>query len=164
MSSNRTTETTLHSPRKVRQGNPSKGFVFRCLHKNVKFTRDAIWEPWSSYRCEGHWVDRKKTECLGQVDGKATIGALQRFATKLGWKTVPTMHTFRRLVTLLHKRQGFSREQINEIMGWVPSSNMPTHYAAGQDSLLETAPANLYALELSSDKPFDKFKDIQFEL
>lgn len=146
------------------QGNPTKGFVFKCWHKDAKFVIDKIWEPWSSYRCKGHWVNRQKYECLGQVDGKKAIEALQRFAIKIGWKSVPTRHTFRRLVTLLHKRQGYSREQINEMMGWVPSSNMPTHYAACQDSLLESAPANLYALELSADKPFEKFKDIQFEL
>ena len=74
------------------------------------------------------------------------------------------MHTFRRLATLLHKRQGLKREEINEIMGWVPNSNMPVHYAAEQDSLLETAPANVFASELEQKIPFKKFQDIQFEL
>lgn len=146
------------------QGNPSKGFVFRCVHKHKKFVVDPIWEPWSGYRCNGHWVNKKKVECLGQVNGNVTIGALQRFATKIGWNTVPSKHTFRRLVTLLHKRQGYTKEQINEAMGWVPDSNMAVHYAAGQDSLLETAPANTFASELMEKRPFHKFKDIQFEL
>ena len=146
------------------QGNPAKGFVFNCVHKNAKFKIDPIWEPWSGYRCNGHWANRAKSECLGQIDGDVTIGSLQRFATAQGWSSVPTKHTFRRLATLMHKRQGFSREEINEIMGWVPDSNMPTHYAAGQDSLLETAPANVYADELAKAKPFFRFKDLQFEL
>ena len=146
------------------QGDPSKGFVFPCIHNKATFVIDPIWEPWSSYRCKGHWVNKTKAECVGQINGNVTIGVLQRFALKLGWDTVPTKHTFRRLATLLHKRQGFSREQINELMGWVPGSNMPVHYAAAQDSLLPTAPANIYALELEKDNPFDTFNDIQFKL
>ena len=135
------------------QGNPSQGFVFPCVHKNAIFTKDSIWEAWSSYRCKGHWVNKTKTECLGQIDGDVTLEILQRFATKLGWETVPTKHTFRRLVTLLHKRNGLSREQINELMGWVPHSNMPTHYAAEQDSMLESAPAYVFAKELEPKSP-----------
>ena len=146
------------------QGGPSKGFVFPCVHRKRKFVKDPIWEPWSSYRCDGHWVNNTKAECLGQIDGKVTIGVLQRFALKQGWTSVPTKHTFRRLVTLLHKRQGLTREQINEIMGWVPTSNMPVHYAAEQDSLLKTAPAFVFAKELESLKPFHQFNDIQFKL
>lgn len=132
------------------QGNPSQGFVFPCVSRKAKFVKDPIWESWSSYRCDGHWVDKEKVECLGQIDGTSTIGILQRFARARGWKSVPTKHTFRRLVTLLYRRQGLNREQINELMGWVPNSNMPIHYAADQDSLLETAPANIFALELES--------------
>ena len=147
------------------QGNPSKGFVFPCVSINAKFMVDPIWPGWSSYRCEGHWVNKIKYECLGQIDGDVTIGILQRYATDhLKWKTFPTKHTFRRLVTLLHKRNGLSREQINELMGWVPNSNMPIHYAAEQDSMLESAPANIFATELESAKPFGNFKNIQFEL
>ena len=146
------------------QGYPSKGFVFPCVSKNKIFTVDPIWKPWSSYRCTGHWVDKKKLECLGQINGSVTIGVLQRFATKMGWESVPTKHTFRRLVTLIHKRQGLTREEINELMGWVPTSNMPVHYAAGQESLLATAPANVYANELEKDEPFNQFKDILFEI
>ena len=145
------------------QGNPTHGFVFPCVAK-TEFVIDPIWESWSSYRCQGHWVNKVRTECLGQIDGKSTIGVIQRFATKKGWKTVPTMHTFRRLVTLLHKRKGLSREQINELMGWVPTSNMPVHYAAEQDSLLESAPANIFASELEQKIPFEKYDNLQFEL
>ena len=147
------------------QGNPSKGFVFPCVNKNAIFTIDPIWASWSSYRCQGHWVNKIRYECIGQIDGDVTIGIMQRFASDhLGWKTVPTKHTFRRLVTLLHKRNGLSREQINELMGWVPGSNMPVHYAAEQDSMLESAPAYIFATELESSKPFESFKNIQFEL
>lgn len=146
------------------QGYPSKGFVFPCVSSKIKFVIDPIWKPWSSYRCQGHWVNKTRVECLGQINGVTTIGVLQRFATASGWKTVPSRHTFRRLVTLLHKREGFSREQINELMGWVPTSNMPIHYAAGQESLLKTAPANIYANELERDKPFQKYEDILFEV
>ena len=146
------------------QGYPSKGFVFPCVSVKKVFTIDPIWYAWSSYRCPGHWDNRTKTECIGQINGNTTIGVLQRFATSLGWKTVPTKHTFRRLVTLLHKRQGFTREQINELMGWVPTSNMPVHYAAGQESLMRTAPANVYADELEKDRPFNQFSDLQFEV
>ena len=145
------------------QGYPSKGFVFPCINKDAVFTIDPLWKSWSSYRCNGHWVNKKKEECIGQIDGNKTIGVLQRFARKNGWKSVPTKHTFRRVVTLLHKRQGYTREEINELMGWVPSSNMPVHYAAGQDSLMKTAPANVYANELEQVDPFKKYSDIQFE-
>ena len=146
------------------QGYPSKGFVFPCVSKEAVFTVDPIWAPWSSYRCKGHWVDKAKIECLGQINGITTISVLQRFAINQGWDSVPTRHTFRRLVTLIHKRQGYTREEINELMGWVPTSNMPVHYAAGQDALMETAPANVYANELEKDNPFNQFSDIQFEL
>ena len=147
------------------QGNPSKGFVFPCVNKDAQFTIDPIWASWSSYRCQGHWVNKIKYECVGQIDGDVTIGILQRYARDyLKWKSLPTKHTFRRLVTLLHKRNGLSREQINELMGWVPTSNMPTHYAAEQDSLLESAPAYIFAKELESNNPFDNVKNIHFEL
>ena len=146
------------------QGNPSKGFVFPCVHKSIRFTRDPIWEPWSSYRCNGHWMNKEKAECVGQIDGNVTIGVLQRFAKSRGWKTVPTKHTFRRLVTLLHRRQGLTSEQINEQMGWIPTSNMSVHYAAAQDSLMKSAPANVYANELEKSIPFESFNDLQFEL
>ena len=146
------------------RGNPSQGFVFPCVSKEAEFVKDSIWEPWSSYRCKGHWVNKIKMECLGQIDGNNSIGILQRFAKAKGWKTVPSKHTFRRLVTLLYRRQGLTREQINELMGWVPSSNMPTHYAAERDSILESAPANVFATELESSDPFSNYKDIQFEL
>ena len=149
---------------RIWQGNPAKGFVFPCVHKAIKFTMDTTWKSWSSYRCSGHWIGINKNDCLGQIDGKVTIGSLQRLARKLGWPTVPTKHTFRRLATLLHKRQGFSRDQINEIMGWVPESNMAVRYTATQDSLLPTAPANVYANELEKDQPFKEYENIQFNL
>ena len=149
---------------RIWQGNPKKGFVFPCVHKARCFQIDKIWTPWSSYRCQGHWENKDKVECLGQINGNVTIGSLQRLAKKLGWPTVPTKHTFRRLVTLLHKRQGYSNAQINEMMGWVPTSNMPVHYAAQQESLMKSAPANMYALELGKDHPFDQFNDLQFTL
>lgn len=143
-------------------GQPKNGFVFQCLAPNTRWVKDEINENWSSYRCNGHWDNERKRNCLGHTSSNHSFGYVHRFAEKLKWKTLPTKHTFRRTCLIIAKQLGISRAQINEGFGWVPHSDMIRHYTADHDSTTIKAPAVAVSTELDKFIPFDCVKNVRF--
>lgn len=143
-------------------GQPTNGFVFKCLAPKTKWVDDEINKDWSSYRCKGHWNNEIKYPCLGQTSSIHSFGYIQRYAEKLGWKTLPTKHTFRRTCLIIAKQLGISRAQINEGFGWVPNSDMIRHYTADHDSTTLNAPAVAIAYELDQNIPFFCVQNVIF--
>lgn len=144
-------------------GQPTNGFVFKCLAPNTKWIEDEINPKWSSYRCKGHWTSEEKHNCLGQTSCTHSFGYVHRYArNRLKWKTLPTMHTFRRTCLIIAKQLGIKRDQINEGFGWVPQSDMIRHYTADHDSTTKKAPAVAIANELDNTNPFKCVKNVRF--
>ena len=145
-------------------GQPTNGFVFKCLAPNTKWVDDELNPDWSSYRCKGHWNSDEKTECLGQTSTTHSFGYIHRFAQKKKWKTLPTKHTFRRTCLIIAKQLKISREQINEGFGWVPQSDMIRHYTADHDSTTLNAPAVAIAHEFDKKHPFTCVNNVNFNI
>ena len=143
-------------------GQPTNGFVFKCLAPNTKWTIDPINKLWSSYRCKGHWGQDDKQPCLGHTSSTHSFGYLKRFAKRLQWKTLPTKHTFRRTCLIIAKQLDIDRAQINEGFGWVPQSDMIRHYTADHDSTTIKAPAVAISYELDKPNPFKCVNTVQF--
>ena len=122
-------------------GQPSNGFVFKCLAPHRQWVRDPIQYNWSTYRCNGHWTNNLKQACLGQTSSNQSFGYLHRWAKHQKWRTLPTKHTFRRTCLLVSKQLGITRDQINEGFGWVAHSDMIRHYTSEHDSVTLKAPA-----------------------
>ena len=143
-------------------GQPTNGFVFKCLAPKLKWVHDDINPDWSSYRCKGHWTNDEKQSCLGHTSSSTSFGYLDRFAKSKKWKNIPTKHTFRRTCLLTAKQLGISRKQINEGFGWVPHSDMIRHYTAEQDFTTINAPAVAIANQFDQKLPFLCLQDIKF--
>ena len=143
-------------------GQPTNGFVFKCLSPKRKWVWDSINPNWSSYRCNGHWINEEKHPCLGHTSSTTSFGYFERYAKRKKWKNIPTKHTFRRTCLLIAKQLGISRKQINEGFGWVPHSDMIRHYTAEQDSTTINAPAVAIANQLDNKNPFECLNDIKF--
>lgn len=122
-------------------GQPSNGFVFKCLAPKRQWVQDPIEFNWSTYRCNGHWNNDIKQACLGQTSSTQSFGYLHRWAKRQNWTTLPTKHTFRRTCLIVSKQLGISRDQINEGFGWVAHSDMIRHYTSEHDSVTLKAPA-----------------------
>ena len=143
-------------------GQPSKGFVFKCLAPNTKWVKDDINTDWSSYRCNGHWNSEEKHTCLGQTSSTHSFGYVHRFAKRLKWKKLPTKHSFRRTCLIIAKQLKISRAQINEGFGWVPHSDMIRHYTADHESTTLNAPAVAIATEFDKNHPFHCVNNVKF--
>ena len=143
-------------------GQPTNGFVFPCRAPNTQWIDDPVNSAWSSYRCKGHWINERKHSCLGQTSSTLSFGYIHRRAEKCKWKTLPTMHTFRRTCLLIAKQLGLARKQINEGFGWVPNSDMIRHYTAEYDSVTMRAPAVAIAKQFEQTKPFKCLDTLPF--
>lgn len=143
-------------------GQPIKGFVFPCQAPKTKWIKDPINSDWSSYRCNGHWINEKRSTCLGHTSSTQSFGYVHRWAKKCKWKTIPTKHTFRRTCLVTAKQLGLARKQINEGFGWVPNSDMIRHYTAEYDSVTMQAPAIAIATQFELTKPFKCLEKLPF--
>ena len=126
--------TTLLLQYWVMCGKPKTGWIFPCIHKSRVFKEHSLYDEWNAYCCTlGHRRGGKRIECLGEIDGDTTEGMMKRTATKLGFASPPTKHTFRRTLVVMALKLGVPRDRINEHFGWNFDSKMIAHYV--QDHL-----------------------------
>ena len=152
----------LHQYWKI-QGCPSFGFIFPCLAKNKKPTK-GLFEHWDAYTCNGHGKNSRDDlfQCLGQVNGITSFGFYQRAAKKVGWKTLPHKHSFRRGAVVLAHAFKLSRDRITEIFGWKHDSNMPSHYLANELATTDQGLAWNIADQIQQPAKFNCIEGIDF--
>ena len=143
-------------------GQPSNGFIFKCLAPKTNWVNDPINFHWSTYRCKGHWVNDQKHACLGHTSSTQSFGYLHRHAKQCQWKIPPTKHTFRRTCLIVSKHLGISRDHINEGFGWVSHSDMIRHYSSEHDSVTKRAPSVALACYLELSSKSDCLQDLPF--
>ena len=118
----------------ILMGKPKSGWIFPCVHKSAKFRKNGLCDQWSAYCCQpGHRRGGKRIECIGFVDGDTTEGMMKRTSLKVGFKTPPTKHTFRRNLVVMALKLGMNRERVCEHFGWNFDTHMIAHYI--QDEL-----------------------------
>ena len=117
----------------ILMGKPKTGWIFPCIHKNRTYRQNSFCQEWSAWCCKGHKRGNHHVECLGHINGETTQSMLTRTARKVGLKTAPTRHTFRRVLVVMATKLGMNRERICEHFGWNYDSHMISHYL--QDTL-----------------------------
>ena len=111
------------------QGCPKTGFVLPCLHRQRTFTPHSLFQQWDAYTCNGHRSNgTSKVPCLGEINGTTSFGYYERATKKLGWRTAPHKHSFRRAGIVIANKLKVPRDRITEFFGWKSNSEMPSLY------------------------------------
>ena len=146
----------------ILSGRPKVGFLFSCRHKNRKLVK-RFFTSGRAYCCNGHKRGSQKVECLGSIDPIVSQGIMSRAAKKLGFKTPPTRHTFRRLLCLMAAKLGIPKDRLCEQFGWTTTSEMPSHYLMDSFGTSTDSIAFKLASIVQSDSSFSFMKDVPVE-
>ena len=143
------------------QGCPRTGFVLPCIHKDRVFKPDSLCQQWDAYVCNGHRIKGKgKVPCMGEIHGTTSFGFYKRAAEKLGWKTMPHSHSFRRAGIVIANKLKVPKERITEFFGWKSTSEMPSLYVMEELATTSQGLAWKFADALSDN--LDCLNDISF--
>ena len=146
----------------ILSGKPKVGFIFPCQHQSLRL-RARFYTSGRAYCCPGHKRGYKMVPCIGYINGDLTKGIMEREALRIGFKTPPTKHTFRRLLVVMANKLGIPRERICEMFGWKNDSAMPSHYLQDDFSTSELALPYLLAQKIADSSINEVVEDIPIQ-